>query len=115
MSEIISTSDNDRATIVSDSGDEQFDRLIGLIAENLAVSSQRVYRHTYEQWRAFARRHQLDLFDLSFEHLAAFLNGHDLASAIRRAWKAHMLRLLDWLEEAPDAGRMVRGAAAGAC
>ena len=55
-------------------------------------------------WRAFTIRNQLDLFDLSFENVAAFLNQGELAGATRRAWKAHMLRLLDWLEEAPTRG-----------
>ena len=95
MSEIISISDDSRASIVRESSDEQFDRLIDLIAENLAPSSQRVYRHTYGQWREFTLRNQLDIFDLSFEHLSAFLNGRDLSGATRRSWKAHMLRLLD--------------------
>ncbi len=104
MSEIIIPGAAGRAGIVSDSSDEQFQLLIDLIAENLAPSSKRVYRHTYEQWRAFTIRNGIDLFDLSFENVTAFLNGHDLAGATRRAWKAHMLRLLDWLEEAPTGG-----------
>jgi len=36
--------------------------------------------------------------------LAAFLNQGELAGATRRAWKAHMLRLLDWLEESETRG-----------
>ena len=104
MSEIISTSESGRATIIRESSDEQFDQLIDFIMDNLATSSQRVYRHTYQQWREFTLRHQLDIFDLSFEHLAAFLNGRELSGATRRSWKAHMLRLLDWLEESPTRG-----------
>ena len=112
MSEIISISESGRATIIAETSDEQFDQLVDLITENLAPSSQRVYGHTYRQWRQFAARNGHDPFDLSFEHLSAFLNGRDLSSATRRSWKAHMLRLLDWLEESPDAGRMVCGTAA---
>ena len=93
-----------RVNIVADTSDEQFQLLIELIAENLAPSSKRVYRHTYEQWRDFTIRNQLDVFDLSFENLSAFLNEHELAGATRRACKAHMLRLLDWLEESPTRG-----------
>lgn len=104
MSELIIPGADGRASIVADSSDEQFDLLVDLIAENLAPSSGRVYRHTYEMWRDFTRRNRLDVFDLSFENLSAFLNGHDLAGATRRAWKAHMLRLLDWLEESPSRG-----------
>ena len=104
MSEIISISASERAAIVADNSDEQFDQLVDFITDNLAASSQRVYRHTYAQWRGFARRNQLDIFDLSLENLAAFLNQGELAGATRRAWKAHMLRLLDWLEESPTRG-----------
>ena len=104
MSEIISISESGRATIIAETSDEQFDLLVDLIAENLAPSSQRVYRHTYGQWRQFAYRHQLDCFDLSFENLSAFLNQGEMAGTTRRSWKAHMLRLLDWLEESPTRG-----------
>ena len=104
MSEVIVTGKDGRATIIVETSDEQFDLLIELIADNLAPSSQRVYRHTYGQWRQFAAQNQLDPFDLSFEHLSAFLNGRELAGATRRSWKAHMLRLLDWLEESPTRG-----------
>ena len=104
MSEVIVTGDGGRATIVRESSDEQFDQLIDFIMDNLATSSQRVYRHTYQQWREFTLRNQLDVFDLSFEHLSAFLNQGEMAGATRRSWKAHMLRLLDWLEESPTRG-----------
>ena len=104
MSEIISISESGRATIIAETSDEQFDLLIELIADNLAPSSQRVYRHTYGQWRQFAYRHQLDCFDLSFENLSVFLNQGEMAGTTRRSWKAHMLRLLDWLEESPTRG-----------
>ena len=95
VSEIIIPGADGRTSIVADNSDEQFDLLVNLIAENLAPSSQRVYRHTYAQWRAFTSPNQLDVFDLGFENLAACLNGHDLASATRRVRPAHMLRLLD--------------------
>ena len=49
MSEIISFSDDSRATIIRESSGEQFDQLIDFITDNLATSSQRVYRHTYQQ------------------------------------------------------------------
>ena len=104
MSDLIVTGDDGRATIIRETSEEQFDLLIELIAENLAPSSQRVYRHTYQQWRQFAARKGHDCFDLSFENLSLFLNGRELAGATRRSWKAHMLRLLDWLEESPTRG-----------
>ncbi len=104
MSEIISISESGRATSVRETSDEQFGILIDFIMDNLAPSSQRVYRHTYQQWREFTLRNQLDVFDLSFEHLSAFLNQGEMAGATRRSWKAHMLRLLDWLEESPTRG-----------
>jgi len=85
MNEMIIPGADGRASIVSDTSEEQFDLLVDLIAENLAPSSQRVYRHTYEQWRAYTIRNQFDVFDLNFENLSAFLNGHDLASATRCA------------------------------
>ena len=72
MSEVIVTGKDGRATIIAETSDEQFDLLIDLIAENLAPSSQRVYRHTYVQWRQFAARNGHDCFDLSFEHLSVF-------------------------------------------
>ena len=53
MSEIIIPGADGRARIVADNSDEQFDLLVDLIAENLAPSSQRVYRHTYEMWRTY--------------------------------------------------------------
>ena len=112
MSEVIAISKDGRATIVRESSGEQFDQLVDLITDNLALSSQRVYRQTYQQWRQFAARKGHDCFDLSFENLSLFLNGRELAGATRRSWKAHMLRLLDWLEESPTRGRMVRQTAA---
>ncbi len=104
MSEIISISGGDRAAGIAESSAEQFDRLVEIVTDNLAASSKRVYRHTYAQWRGFAAQNQRDPFDLSFEQLSAFLNQGELAGATRRSWKAHMLRLLDWLEEAPAQG-----------
>ena len=104
MSEIISISESGRATIIAETSDEQFDLLIELITENLALSSQRVYRHTFGQWRQFAARNGHDPFDLSFKHLSAFLNQGDMAGTTRRSWKAHMLRLFDFLEESPTRG-----------
>lgn len=72
MSDLITSGGDgrDRAAIV-ESGDELFDQLVDFITDNLAASSQRVYRHTYEQWRQFARRNQVDIFDLSLENVAA--------------------------------------------
>ena len=101
MSAVIVSSAEGPATIIADTSHRQFDILIDLIAENLAPSSQRVYRHTYQQWREFTLQKQLDVFDLSYENVVAFLNRRELAGAARHAWKAHMLRLLDWLEEFP--------------
>lgn len=103
MTDLIVSGDG-RASSIRESSAEQFDQLVDLISENLAPSSGRVYRHTYGQWRQFAARHQLDVFDLSFENLSAFLNQGERAGATRRSWKAHMLRLLDWLEESETRG-----------
>ena len=85
MSEIISINESGRAASLAESGDEQFDQLVDFITDNLAASSGRVYRHTYEQWRGFVRREGLDIFDLSFENVAAFLNQGELAGATRRS------------------------------
>ncbi len=104
MSEVIVTGKDGSATNIAKTSDEQFRLLTEMIAENLAPLSQRVYRHTYGQWSQFAAQYRLDPFDLNFEHFAAFLNGRDLAGATRRSWKAHMLRMLDWLEESPTGG-----------
>ena len=104
MSEIIIPGADGRASIVADNSAKQFDELVDLISGYLAPSSGRVYRHTYEQWRGYTRREGLDIVDLSFENVAAFLNQGELAGALRRAWKAHMLRLLDWLEESERRG-----------
>ena len=104
MSEVSVISKDGRATSIAKTSDEQFDQLVDWITDNLALSSQRVYRHTYGQWRQFAARNGHDPFDLSFEHLSAFLNQGDMAGTTRRSWKAHMLRLFDWLEESPTRG-----------
>ena len=66
----------------------------------LAESSRRVYANTYRQWSAYTERDGLDSLDLSFENISAFLNQSEVAYATRQSWKTHMLRLLDWLEEA---------------
>ena len=112
MSEVIVTGDGGRATIVRESSDEQFDQLIDFIMDNLATSSQRVYRHTYQQWREFTLRNQLDVFDLSFEHLSAFLNqggnGRRYPPFLESAYAASA-RLAGGIA---DAGRMVCRAAA---
>ena len=88
--------------ISSDKSDVQFRVLTDLIAETLAESSRRVYANTYRQWRLFADRNRLDYFDLSFENIWAFLQQSEVAYATRQSWKTHMLRLLDWLEEADE-------------
>ena len=90
--------------ISSDKSDVQFRVLTDLIAETLAESSRRVYANTYRQWRLFADRNRLDYFDLSFENIWAFLQQSEVAYATRQSWKTHMLRLLDWLEEAEENG-----------
>lgn len=81
-----------------------FHALVDLIADTLSPSSRRVYRHTYDSWCAFADRFQIDYLDLSFAHISAFLQDPDVAHDTRLSWKAHMLRLLDWLEESNDRG-----------
>ena len=86
--------------ISSDKSDVQFRVLTEMIERTLAESSRRVYANTYRQWSAFAERDGLDSLDLSFENISAFLNQSEVAYATRQSWKTHMLRLLDWLEEA---------------
>ena len=82
----------------------QFKTLTYMISQTLAESSRRVYANTYRQWWAFAERHQLDYLALSYENILAFLNQSDIAFATRQSWKTHMLRMLDWLEEADEQG-----------
>ena len=86
--------------IGSQKSEEQFRVLTQMIERTLAESSRRVYANTYRQWSAFAERDGLDTLDLSFENISAFLNQSEVAYATRHSWKTHMLRLLDWLEEA---------------
>ena len=86
--------------ISSEQSDVQFRVLTEMIERTLAESSRRVYANTYRQWSAFAERDGLDTLDLSFENISAFLNQSEVAYATRQSWKTHMLRLLDWLEEA---------------
>ena len=81
---------------------EQFRVLTEMIEGTLAESSRRVYANTYRQWSAYTDRSRLDPFDLSFEHISAFLKQSEVAYATRQSWKTHMLRLLDWLEEADE-------------
>ena len=81
-----------------------FHALVDLIADTLSPSSRRVYRHTYDSWCAFADRFQIDYLELSFAHISAFLQDPDVAHDTRLSWKAHMLRLLDWLEESNERG-----------
>ena len=72
-----------------------------MIERSLAESSRRVYANTYRQWSAYTERDGLDSLDLSFENISALvLNQSEVAYATRQSWKTHMLRLLDWLEEA---------------
>ena len=86
--------------ISSDKSEEQFRVLTEMIELTLAESSRRVYANTYRQWSAYTERDGLDSLDLSFENISAFLNQSEVAYATRQSWKTHMLRLLDWLEEA---------------
>ena len=86
--------------ISSDKSDVQFRVLTEMIERTLAESSRRVYANTYRQWSAYTERDGLDSLDLSFENISAFLNQSEVAYATRQSWKTHMLRLLDWLEEA---------------
>ena len=85
------------------SGD-QFKMLTYMISQSIGESSRRVYLNTYRQWWDFAERHGLDIFDLSYENILAFLTQSDIAYATRQSWKTHMLRMLDWLEEAEAGG-----------
>lgn len=41
---------------------------------------------------------------MSFAHISAFLQDPDVAHDTRLSWKAHMPRLLDWLEESNERG-----------
>ena len=88
--------------ISSDESGEHFRVLTEMIQRTLAESSRRVYANTYRQWSAFAERNGYDTLDLSFEHISAFLTQSEVAYATRQSWKTHMLRLLDWLEEADE-------------
>ena len=88
--------------ISSEKSDVKFRVLTEMIERTLAESSRRVYANTYRQWSAFAERDGLDSLDLSFENISAFLNQSEVAYATRQSWKTHMLRLLDWLEEADE-------------
>ena len=88
--------------ISSDESGEHFRVLTEMIERTLAESSRRVYANTYRQWCVFAERNRYDYLDLSFEHISAFLNQSEVAYATRQSWKTHMLRLLDWLEEADE-------------
>ena len=85
--------------IHSESRDKQFSVLPELISEALAETSRKVYRNTYRQWTAFAKRNGIDAFDLSFENIYAFLSEGEISHRTRQSKKTHMLRLLDWLEE----------------
>lgn len=87
-------------TIVSsETSQDQFAALIDAVTQRLAETSRRVYANTYRQWWAFALSNDFDCLDLSYEHIAAFLNQSDIAYATCQSWKTHMLGLLDWLEE----------------
>ena len=88
----------------SETSDGKFKMLTLMISQSLVESSRRVYLHTYARWYAFAERHELDYLDLSYENILAFLNQSQVAYATRQSWKAHMLRMLDWLEESDTNG-----------
>ncbi len=62
-----------------------FQALVDMIADTLSPSSRRVYRHTYDSWRAFADRYQIVYLDLSFAHVSAFLQDTDVAHEAQRA------------------------------
>ena len=81
-----------------------FHALVNMVAETLSPSLRRVYRHTYDSWCAFTDCFQIDYLDLSFARISAFLQEPDAAHDPRLSWKAHMLRLLDWLEESAERG-----------
>ncbi len=90
--------------VISRRPEHPFHAITELIAQTLSPNSRRVYQHTYDAWRAFADHYQIDYLDLSFSNIAAFLRDPDVAHDTRLSWKAHMLRLLDWLEESNERG-----------
>ena len=92
------------ASAISLRPEHPFHALTDLIAKTLSPGSRRVYLHTYACWCAFADCYQVDYLDLSFAHISAFLQAPDVAHDTRLSWKAHMLRLLDWLEESDERG-----------
>ena len=70
----------------------------------MSPNARRVYAHTYRCWREFAWQRGLDVFDLRFDNIRAFISEADLAYKTRQSWRIHLLRLLDWLEEADGRG-----------
>ena len=82
----------------------QFSVLPELISVALAETSRKVYRNTYCQWTAFAKRNGIDAFDLSFENIYAFLSEGEISHSTRQSKKTHMLRLLDWHKESETRG-----------
>ncbi len=71
--------------IKSDTPDSQFSVLPELISEALAETSRKVYRNTYCQWTAFAKRNGIDAFDLSFQNIYAFLSEGKISHRTRQA------------------------------
>lgn len=90
--------------VISRRPEHPFHAITELIAQTLSPNSRRVYQHTYDAWCDFADHCQIDYLDLSFSNIAAFLRDPDVAHDTRLSWKAHMLRLLDWLEESTERG-----------
>ena len=98
------TTPSSSIVIRSELPDKQVSVLPELISEALAETSRKVYRNSYRQWTAFAKRNGIDDFDLSFENIYAFLSEGEISHRTRQSKKTHMLRLLDWLEESETRG-----------
>ena len=78
-----------------DAGVLTYQGIIARLFQDLpSESSRRVYWFTFQQWEQFAAQNNLDLMDLSCEHIRNFLFSRSLSHNTRISRKSHMQRLL---------------------
>jgi|HigsolmetaAR202D_1030399.scaffolds.fasta_scaffold04580_1 integrase/recombinase XerD len=74
-----------------------FDELAAQVERTVAPSSARVYRQTYDVWRAFCRANGLDALDLRPSVVIAFLTDQDTTKATRQRQLSAMRKLAQML------------------
>ena len=74
-----------------------FQSAIDIVTYALSETSQRQYRHTFEQWLDFCEGQGIASSDMRAQHLIAFLESSDLSHRTKQARLSHLRRLLQAL------------------